>query len=179
MAQQYEQLAIDFYHDNILPSKNKTKILYDGKIMAIDTNYTKAGKFAIEEFYWCKTDPRGETNKLIIYDIDPDALPEEIDFITLTDTSQKLNTPKRFKKRNKLTSTNLKSGLGFHIERIGQFLFPTKFNLFVHPAFQYNESIYIWLSLTKRDSEYGQWFITEIDIKNQKIKDWCEISWVQ
>ena len=64
-GQSFEQIALDFYATEILDNQKNKKVLFDGVINPIYTQYQELGELVIERFYYCKADPRGINNDKI------------------------------------------------------------------------------------------------------------------
>lgn len=181
-GQNSAQVALDFYAHNILPTKHGIVVRYDGQIEKADSTYNELAHLVLDEFYRCKADPRGENNSNINLDSE--------DWLQLSKTIRnvvfkpqerfegKLTIPSNIKSKKKLKYKDLKGGLlRFHAKNLYHLVLPVKFNLTVEPMVTYNGNDYIWLRVSKNDLEYGSWYF--IKIGQQKILDWCEISWIQ
>ena len=179
-----EQLALDFYCENILEIKNGQSVYYDESIQEIDSSYQELGQFILERYYYCKRLKRGLNNTEIIID---DGIYErelkavrEYDFQRSLDQQVRLLNGRRpLKKRRNLKYTDLtRTRLGFVFEEIWHSIFPEKFNLVIEPAVHYEGDSYVLLRVNKRDFECWYFYIIVLRASGE-VKDWCEEYWVQ
>lgn len=181
-GQSFEQIALDFYANEILDNQKNKKVFFHGVINPIDGQYQELGELVIEEFYYCKANPRGVNNDTIkikfeeLISICNQVKGNEFESIAPNSEGLIINRPIR--KRKKLKYKKLRGGICFFSERFWHSIFPVKYNLNVEPIIAYKEHYYIWIRLSKRDFEYGNWFFIKIN-KDKEVEDWCEVSWIQ
>ncbi|MBN3584687.1 hypothetical protein JYB64_20015 [Algoriphagus aestuarii] len=176
------QEALDFYANNILPIKRGIVVRYDGQVEKVDSSYNELAHIVLDEFYRCKVDPRGDSNNKIKIDSKnwlelSKAIRNEV-FKPQHKVEGKLTIPANIRSKKKLKYKDLKGGfVRFYAEKIYHLVFPVKFNLTVEPLVSYNGNDYVWLRVSKNDLEYGSWYF--IKLSQQKVLDWCEVSWIQ
>lgn len=182
-AQRPEQIALNFYAENIFSEVKKTKVHYDGMVNPIDEKYYELAEMVISKFYYCKSDPRGINNEHII--IPKEKYISEIseigkyEFKNRNKNDELLIVPKSIKSKHNLKYKKLRgSSISFYAEKIWHTFFPVKYNLTVEPYISYKNHSYVMLRASKRDFEYGKWYFIKIDNKNNVV-DWCEIAWIQ
>jgi|GEM_PF-1815188 len=181
-GQSFEQIALDFYAKEILDNQKNKKVFFHGVINPIDTQYQELGELVIEKFYYCKADPRGINNDTIkIKSEEWISISKQVKgnkFESISPNSKGLIVKKPIRKRKKLKYNKLRGGIHFIAERFWHSIFPVKYNLNVEPVITYKEHYFVWIRLSKRDFEYGNWFFIKIN-KDKEVEDWCEVSWIQ
>ncbi|MBN7811367.1 hypothetical protein J0A68_10380 [Algoriphagus sp. H41] len=181
-GQNSAQRTVEFYAQNILPTKNGIVVRYDGRIEKADSSYNELAHLILVEFYRCKADPRGDNNDDLKIDSDEwvelsMTIRKEV-FISRPMFEGRLISPPNIKSRKNLKYKDLKGGfVRYYPKNLFHRVFPVKFNLTVEPIVSYNGSDYVWLKVSKNDLEYGSWYFFELN--EQTVLDWCEIGWIQ
>ena len=187
LAQPPEQIALDFYAENLLnqrrePFVNPDKgiiVNYDQKIIPIDSQYQSIAEFIVGRYFLCKINPQYANNpkiKIAIEDIENKKLGKFI--IPIPTNQDELLIPEEVKYKKRLKYKKLRGGfIRSFISRLGNNLFREKFNLKVFPYCEYEGRQYVWLKVSKKDSEF--WYNYFIEITDGDVTDWCQNGWIQ
>jgi hypothetical protein len=181
-GQIFEQIALNFYVKEILSDQKSTKVLFDGSINPVDSQYQALGKFVIQNYCSCKVDPRGINNDKIQISIkEYSSIMEQLQdykFEPIVKEMNKLPLQTPIKTRKNLKYRQLKGGIHFIAERFWHSIFPVKYILNVEPVVPYRGNYFVWIKLSKTDGEYGNWFFIKIN-NDGEVEDWCEERWIQ
>ena len=180
LAQNPEQVAVDFYAQMFSDENKGKRIKFDGKIKSYGNEQAEN---IISTFHYCKIGKRNQNNDSIKIDFSEiDKINDQLKKVEIEFEKhypEKLKIPDNFKYRKKLKYQKLRGGfINFYADKIWHWIFPYKFNFAIEPAVKFNGFYYVRMAIDKNDSEYGSNVIVKMTEK-LKVIDWCKESWIQ
>lgn len=182
----YEQLAIDYFADSIIPQQKKSRIMTSGMVIDqdMDVNYLK---YLISRFYMNvieKTKRNYKVNQgyLKEYNELNAAVSDTINLINHDSVNYQVN---RLKIKRPLISRNLINYKYFkpHLIRnygkeVYNFIFKDRYFLNISRQVYFDFKHWILINMNRPDMEYGRIFIIRINDYGEVI-DYSETSWIQ
>lgn len=178
IAQESEQMALNFYAKEFKDDNKGMRIRYDGKITQLENRYANS---TVLGFYDCKSNV-AHRNKIKgdAFEIWKKIYGElESTHLEFEAFEGNLTVPKELVYRKNLRDSSVyRKFFDYYLNKAWYWVFPEKYNVMVFPAVKYKGFSFVEIHIDKKDGEYGTIFYVKLN-ENSEVLDSCELAWIQ
>jgi|SRR5690606_5246839 len=178
IAQESEQVALNFYAKEFKDDNKGKRIRYDGKITQLENRYANS---TVLGFYDCKSNvehyKKIETDAFDVWEkVYEDLESTHLEFEAFEGN---LTVPKGLVYRKNLRDSSVyRKFVDYYLHKVWYWVFPEKYNVIVYPAVKYKDFSFVEIHIDKKDGEYGRIFYVKLN-ENSEVLDSCESAWIQ